>query len=99
MRPLTSSQIEYIECFVCDNEEDEPPRLLSRDIENTKNKYFDIRDNCLPHSYYVTATNINGFTMYNLYKSRDNTIYLFTSHVEKLSSYYRVTDEWINNLQ
>ena len=50
MRPLTLSQIEYIECFVRDNKEDEPPRLLARDIENTKTKYFEMRDNGIIHS-------------------------------------------------
>ena len=99
MRPLTLSQIEYIECFVRDNKEDEPPRLLARDIENTKTKYFEMRDNGIIHSYCVAATNPNGFAMYNLYKSSDNTIYLFTTYLETLSSYFRVTDEWINTLK
>ena len=98
MRPLTDSQIQYIEEFVRDNHEDDAPRLLLRDIENTKTKYCDMRDNGAPYSYCVAATNPNGFTMYNLYKSSDNIIYLFTSYVDKLSCYYKVTDEWINNL-
>ena len=99
MRHLTSAQIEYIENFVRDNEEDEPPRLLARDVENTKTKYFEMRDNGRIHSYCVAATNPNGFAMYNLYKSSDNVIYLFTTYVETLSSYYKVTDEWISTLK
>jgi hypothetical protein len=99
MRALTCSQIKYIESFVRDNEEDEPPRLLARDVENTKNKYIQIKDRGVPHTYYVAASNPNGFAMYNLYKSFDNTIYIFTTYVETLSSYYKVTDEWISNLK
>jgi hypothetical protein len=99
MRPLTCEQIEYIEAFVSDNDEDEPPRLLARDIENTKTKYFEMRDNGRPHSYCVAATNPNGFAMYNLYKSSDNVIYLFTTYVETLSSYYKVTNDWISSLK
>lgn len=99
MRHLTSAQIEYIESFVRDNEEDEPPRLLARDVENTKNKYIQIKDRGVPHSYCVAATNPNGFAMYNLYKSSDDTIYLFTTYVETLSSYFRVTHDWISSLK
>ena len=99
MRPLTSLQIEYIENFVRDNEEDEPPRLLARDVENTKTKYIHIKEHGIPHTYCVAATNPNGFAMYNLFKSSDNTIYLFTTYVETLSSYYKVTDEWISSLK
>ena len=99
MRPLTRSQIEYIESFVRDNEEDEPPRLLARDVENTKNKYIQIKDSGVPHTYYVAASNPNGFAMYNLYKSSDNIIYLFTTYVETLSSYFRVTEDWITTLK
>jgi hypothetical protein len=99
MRALTSSQIEYIEGFVRDNEEDAAPRLLARDIENTKTKYTYIKDHCVPYTYCVAATNPNGFAMYNLYKSSDNVIYLFTSYIDTLSSYYKVTDDWIISLK
>jgi len=99
MRPLTCAQIDYIEAFVRDNEEDEPPRLLARDIKNTKTKYFEMRVNGPLHSYCVAATNPNGFAMYNLYKSSDDTIYLFTTYVETLSSYYKVTNDWISSLK
>jgi hypothetical protein len=99
MRPLNESQIAFIESFVRNNtEECEPPNILMRDIENTKNKYAVIRDTGAPYDYYIAGTNPNGFTMYNLYRSSDNTIYLFTTYVDRLSAYYKVKEGWIDNL-
>lgn len=98
MRPLNESQIVFIESFVRENDEGEPPNLLIRDIENTKAKYVIIRDTGAPYDYYIAGTNPNGFTMYNLYRSSDNTIYLFTTYVDRLSAYYKVNEDWINTL-
>lgn len=98
MRPLNENQIAFIESFVCNNDENEPPNILMRDIENTKAKYAVIRDTGVPYDYYIAGTNPNGFTMYNLYRSSDNTIYLFTTYVDRLSAYYKVKEGWIDNL-
>ena len=97
MRPLTATQIENIETFIANHEPCQPPALAARDIENAKKKYTEIKDKP-PHTYYVAGHNTNGFTMYNLYKSTDNTIYICTTYIERLGAYYKVEEEWIEKL-
>ena len=98
MIPLTEVQINTIQSFIKENEPGEPPVILSRDVENIKDKYISIIKADL-HSYVIAGSNPNGFRMYTMYKSIDNNIYIFTSHIEKLTSYFIVTEEWINNLE
>jgi hypothetical protein len=95
MRPLTTTQIENIETFITNNESCHPPSLAERDIENTKLRYIEIKDQP-PHTYYVAGHNANGFTMY---KSTDNTIYIFTTYIETLAAYYKVDEDWIKKLE
>lgn len=98
MRPLTATQIENIETFITNHEPCQSPCLSMRDVENTKKRYAEIKDQP-PHTYYVAGHNANGFTMYNLYKSADNTVYICTTYIETLSAYYAVDEEWIEKLE
>jgi len=97
MRSLTATQIENIETFIANREPCQPPCLSMRDVENAKKRYAEIKDQP-PHTYYVAGHNANGFTMYNLYKSTDNTIYICTTYIETLSAYYKVEEGWIDKL-
>ena len=98
MRSLTTNQITNIETFIANHEPCHPPSLSARDIENTKLKYAEIKDKP-PHTYYVAGHNANGFTMYNLYKSADHTVYICTTYIETLSAYYKVEEDWVEQLE
>jgi hypothetical protein len=99
--PITEEQITVLDTFISNNEPDPNDKdfhgLSICDLENGKNEYKILREKKGPE-YEIFGSNAMGYNCYSLYKSRQNTIYVFTVYMQSPQSYYIIEDEsWFCN--
>ena len=94
MSQLTVNQVNAIESFVATNEAGTLPDI---DMENVRKNYKEIQTQPI-HTSYLIDYNSETYTMYHMYKSTDNTIYIFTtrnrinSYTDTLLSYCKIEE-------
>ena len=82
MPPLTMNQVNTIELFIATNEAGTLPDI---DMENARKMYKEIQNQPM-HTRYLIDYSSETYIMYHMYKSTDNTVYIFTSR-NRINSY------------
>ena len=82
---LNEQQIDLLEKYILENNSYYAPSISPKDT-NTQNYYYNLIKDAPCKTYYIFGN--SGFTSYAYYRAKNNKIYIISSYLNEICSYY-----------